>query len=119
MIITTSIIKKFGSHIMLLILTVFLYNCSRAGNSNFSTEYFKIQINTNGFITSMQNITKEPNREFSPLDKPSPLMQLYDGKKKIYYKPINAKFNQVDQTIALSYPNGSVAQIILTPHKIF
>ncbi|MFD1162424.1 MULTISPECIES: hypothetical protein [Hwangdonia] len=65
----------------------------------------------------MKNTTKEPYREFSPLDKPSPLMQLYDGKKKIYYKPIKAKFNSIEQSITLSYTNGSVAQIKLTPQE--
>lgn len=55
--------------------------------------------------------------EFSPPEKPSPLLQLYDGKKKKYYQPIDAEFNQADQSISLSYSNGSVAKILLSPQE--
>jgi hypothetical protein len=103
-----------------LIVLLFLVNCSSKKQWDFSSDYFKIQINNNGFITSMKNITKKPYREFSPSDKPSPLMQIYDGKKKIYYKPISAKFNNTDKIFTLDYPNGSVAQIsIETKNKYF
>jgi len=39
----------------------------------------------------MKNKTVKPDREFSPSDKPSPLMSLYDGDKKVYYEPTRAK----------------------------
>ncbi|WOK04927.1 hypothetical protein RT717_17740 [Imperialibacter roseus] len=117
MIVNTSTIEKFGSNITLLILAVLLYNCTNAGKIDFSTDYLKIQISKGGFITSMQNIGKEPYREFSPLDKPSPLMQLYDGKKKVYYEPVSANFSEEDQAITLSYSNGSVAQVSVTAQE--
>jgi hypothetical protein len=60
------------------------------------------------------------NREFSPLDKPSPLMCLYDSEKKKYYEPTKARFNKLDKTFTLEYTNGSVAQISLdTKNKYF
>jgi hypothetical protein len=84
---------------------------------NFSTDYFKIQISNKGWITSMKNITVKPNREFSPKDKPSPVMSLYDSKKNVYYQPTNATYTQASQTMVLKYPNGSVAKISIVPKK--
>ena len=56
-------------------------SCTQQTSIDLSTSYFSIQINNEGFITSMKNISVEPAREFSPPDKPSPLMCLYDSKK--------------------------------------
>lgn len=84
---------------------------------NFETEYFRIRINEKGFITSMKNITTTPHREFSPRDKPSPLMSLFDEDKKSYYHPVKAAYNRSKQRLTLTYPNGSTAQILLVPHK--
>jgi hypothetical protein len=113
MIVCTSIVKKIRSSTALLLLTVLLCNCSNEEQTDFSNAYFKIQINDQGFITSMKNITQEPYREFSPPNKPSPLMQLYDGKNKIYYEPIQAKYNSRKQAFTLNYGNGSVAEVSL------
>ncbi|GLR17506.1 hypothetical protein GCM10007940_21210 [Portibacter lacus] len=92
-------------------------NCSNEKGISFSTDYFKIEINDDGFITSMKNISKELNREFSPLEKPSPLMQLYDGKEKIYHQPISADFSKFNKTLTLAYSNGSVAEINVSPEE--
>lgn len=78
---------------------------------NFKTDYFNVHINKNGFITSMQNTMITPHREFSPADKPSPLMLLYSGKKKKYYQPIRASFLSSSKTLSLTFSNGSVAQV--------
>ena len=111
---------RFKSRITLLILSFLICSCSSEEQFNFSTAYFEIQISNKGFITSMKNTTVSPNREFSPPDKPSPLMCLYDGKKGIYYEPTKAKFNNSSSSFTLSYPNGSVAQISLkTENKYF
>jgi hypothetical protein len=87
------------------------------GQTDLSTDYFKIRISNKGFITSMKNITVKPQREFSPADKPSPLMSLYDSKKKVYYQPTAAAYNKGSQTIQLKYPNGSVARLSIVPNK--
>ena len=50
-------------------------------------------LTTRGYITSMKNTTVSPNREFSPADKPSPLLSLYDSEKKVYYTPQKAIYN--------------------------
>ncbi|MEX6689530.1 hypothetical protein QTN47_18625 [Danxiaibacter flavus] len=84
---------------------------------SFSTDYFKIKIDDRGYITSMMNITKKPNREFSPADKPSPLMSLYDSKKNSYYQPVKASYAKADKKIKLHYPNGSVAAITIEPKQ--
>jgi hypothetical protein len=60
----------------------------------------------------MKNISVLPNREFSPLDKPSPLLCLYDSKKNKYYFPLHAVYRSGGAR--LDYGNGSVAIINFT-----
>lgn len=87
------------------------------GQSDLSTGYFKIQINSKGFITSMKNITVKPFREFSLKDEPSPLMCLYSSSKKKYYEPEKATFENNNTIIALRYANGSVAKVAVDVYK--
>lgn len=82
----------------------------------FSTRYFKIQIDQKGWITSMQNTTVSPLREFSPVDKPSPLLSLYDSGKQRYYQPTKGTYQPATQTYTLHYSNGSVATVSLVAH---
>ncbi len=84
---------------------------------NFHTDYFRIQIDKRGFITSMKNITVSPEREFSPSGKPSPLMLLYDGVKKVYYEPAKAYLDKSGNVFTLHYTNGSTAKVKLEPGK--
>jgi len=84
---------------------------------NFTTNYFKIHVNSKGWLTSMKNTTVLPNREFSPADKPSPLVCLYDSKNKIYYQPVKATYSKADRLFILSYPNGSEARVTIVPYK--
>lgn len=84
---------------------------------DFKTDYFKIHISNKGFITSMKNSTVRPQREFSPADRPSPLMLLYDGARKIYYEPVKASYKATEKQITLTYTNGSVARIRIAPQK--
>ena len=102
---------------LMLIVSLCAFSFSAKAQWNFSTDYFKIHINNKGFITSMKNITVIPNREFSPNDKPSPLICLYDSKKKIYYSPNKATYNKANQSITLAYPNGSTAKVSLEAKK--
>lgn len=78
---------------------------------DLSTDYLKVHINNKGFITSMKNIAAKPNREFSPTDKPSPLMCLYNYKTSRYYFPEKATYSASRKQITLGYTNGSVATI--------
>ena len=105
--------KKF---VFLFILGLFAA-CSTKGPWDFETRYFGININDEGYITSMRNITVTPHREFSPEDKPSPLMSLYNSKDGVYYYPQTAKYNPANKTFTLRYPNGSVARVILEPRE--
>lgn len=68
-----------------LTASLILFSCTTEKTWDFQTDYFSIGINNKGYITSMKNTTVSPNREFSPADKPSPLMSLYDSEKKVYY----------------------------------
>lgn len=87
---------------------------------DLSADYFKISINNKGFITSMKNSTKVPNQEFSPKNKPSPLLCLYNSSKKIYYEPQKAAYASRNNILTLNYANGSVAQVkIETKSKYF
>ena len=79
---------------------------------DFQTDYFKIHIDRSGFITSMRNITRAPSPQFSPTNKPSPLICLYDSKKKQYYYPQSAHYNPSKGELSLSYINGSKAVIL-------
>ena len=90
--------------------------CTSNAPWNFHTDYFSIEINEEGYITSMANRTVLPHREFSPSDKPSPLMTLYDSEQQCYYKPQKASYEQLGNVLTLSYSNGSVAKIRLTSH---
>jgi hypothetical protein len=61
-----------------LLLLVSGVNVSQA-QRNFKTDYLKIKITDEGFISSMVNVAKggpSYHHEFSPKDHPSPLMSL-------------------------------------------
>lgn len=103
--------KKIVSFISLLILV----GCTSGDTWKFSTNYFGIEIDNKGYIISMKNITVSPQREFSPSDKPSPLMSLYNSEKKEYYYPEKASYNNVSQKLTLDFTNGSIAEISLEP----
>jgi hypothetical protein len=80
---------------------------------SFRTKYFQVNMNGKGYITSMLNTTVNPYKEFSPADKPSPLMSLYDGDKKVYYEPVKATYSKAKKVITLTFSNHSVANIRL------
>ncbi|MDO3627515.1 hypothetical protein [Mucilaginibacter sp. BT774] len=101
----------------LLVLLLLLVRLSAEAQYNFSTNYLKIHLDGKGFITSMKNITVRPGREYSSSDKPSPLLCLYDSKKKVYYEPHRASYNSAGKIITLSFRNGSVAKVSLVPHQ--
>jgi hypothetical protein len=101
--------------ILLLLLTIMAYNVY--AQTEFSTRYFKIQVSNNGYITSMKNITVQPNREFSILDKPSPLLSLYDATKKVYYEPLEARFDKKTKSFQLRFQNGSVARLSIATRQ--
>ncbi|MBB2147453.1 hypothetical protein [Pedobacter gandavensis] len=110
--------------ILILKKTAFLcllISCWSVGRSkaqtDFSTDEFRIRINGKGFITSMKNISKLPHQEFSPKDKPSPLLCLYNGQKKIYYEPLKATYSKAKNRLTLKYANGAVAQVKIETKK--
>ncbi|MBK8501350.1 MAG: hypothetical protein IPL46_03595 [Saprospiraceae bacterium] len=113
MIINKASIKNFKNYIVLLILSIWLSSCSNKALINLSTSYFNIQIDDKGFITSMKNITIEPEKEFATADNFSPLMCLFDSKSNAIYEPESAEFNKKDHTITLIYANQSVAKILI------
>ncbi|HEY9257255.1 hypothetical protein [Chitinophaga sp.] len=98
----------------LLVMATLFIGTDLSAQWDFHTDYLKIHIDQRGFITSMKNTTVQPNREFSPADKPSPLMLLYDGNKQQYYEPVKAAYRPSAKTLSLTYTNGSVAAIRLT-----
>jgi hypothetical protein len=89
--------------------------CAYAQNS-FETAYFKINIDSKGWITSMKNASGS-QREFAPADKPSPLLSLYDGSRNKYYFPQKAVFNKAKHTFTLYFANSSVATVSIIVHK--
>lgn len=103
-------------YIVCLVSFFAVYGCTADRSWNFRTDYLSVDIDRKGYITSMKNVTVSPAREFSPEDRPSPLLSLYDSGKKMYHYPQQADYDKKNNVLTLSYPNGSVAEIVLVPH---
>ena len=115
---TNRMINFIKNSFALLLLLVLIQGCTKnQSQTSLNTNYFNISINDNGYITSMRDITKNTPREFSPQDKPSPLLCLYDGKKDTLYKPQSAIFNKANNTISITYGNKSVAKVQIATKK--
>lgn len=106
-------LKKLGKALAVGLCYAFLSGCSSEQSWDFNTDYFRVSVNEAGYITSMKNTTVHPNREFSPADKPSPLLSLYDSNHKKYYYPQKAEYDEANGRMSLHYNNGSVADVIL------
>lgn len=87
-----------------------LGSCSSDGIRSFDTDYFRIDVNSKGYVVGMWDRTKE-NRNFSPVDQPSPLLALYNSQLKRYYYPEKAHFSH--NKYRLEYGNGSIATVRL------
>ena len=83
----------------------------------FHTDYFGLDINEKGYIVGMYNTTRSTKANFSPADRPSPLMKLYDKKFKRYYYPVKAQYNSGKKMYTLDFLNGSTAQVRFEPKK--
>lgn len=79
--------------------------------NTFKTKYFQIQVDNKGYIHSMKNRTKAPEQEFSPTDKPSPFLTLYNPNKKLYYFPQKANYSASEKIMTIHFDNGSNARI--------
>ena len=101
--------KYIGGFFGLLLLTA----CSPSRNWQFETDYLRVELNDKGYITSMQNRTVSPQREFSPVDKPSPLLSIYNEETKQYVLPESASFDASNRTVTLTYPNQVKAEVRL------
>ena len=108
---------EYKKVLSLFAASLLLFSCTTEKTWDFNTDYFSIGVNDKGYITSMKNTTVSPAREFSPTDKPSPLMSLYDSEKRVFYTPQSAVFNDATQCFTLEYPNGSVAEVALQPNS--
>ncbi len=103
----------YSKVIILITFPLLLFSCSPEKTWDFQTDYFGINVNNKGYITSMKNVTVSPQREFSPSDKPSPLLSLYNSEKKEYYTPRKAVYDENTGLFTIEYPNGSVAKVSL------
>ncbi|MNX11211.1 hypothetical protein D3C86_409680 [compost metagenome] len=107
--------KKLRNAVIVFLAFASFWGSNVFGQTAFSTDYLKISIDHKGYITSFKNITKKPNREFSPGDKPSPLLRLYNSAQNKYLAPSKAVYAESKKTLSLYYPNGSVATVKLEP----
>tara|TARA_R100001369_G_scaffold76278_1_gene105409 strand:- start:5868 stop:8144 length:2277 start_codon:yes stop_codon:yes gene_type:complete len=98
-----------------LMSIILFVSCNAEPKQYFSTRYLGIKINNQGYLTSIKDITKSQPREFSPADKPSPLLTLYNSKLDTLYEPLSAKYGNSDNLIELGFPNNSVAKIRVEP----
>ena len=109
----TLICKKATPFVLAIVLT----GCSCNKSWDFKTRYFRMDIDNRGYITGMKNITVSPAREFSPADKPSPVMSLYNTLEKEYYYPSTASYDRNAKILTVEYTNGSVAKISIRPQN--
>lgn len=86
------------------------YGCSSPQPRTFETDYFGVDVDSRGYIVGMRNLTREC-RNFSPADRPSPLLALYDSGLKRYFYPQRAVY--AGGCYRLKYENGSVATVRL------
>jgi len=100
---------------LLLIVSLLLLSCTDSTPTSFKTKYLDVRVNDQGFIYSMKDITKQAPRELSPLDKPSPLLSLYNNKSDSLLEPIHADYNKTKNILKLTYRNNSVAKISVEP----
>ena len=89
--------------------------CSTANVTHLKTEYLGIDVNEKGYIVGMWNTTRSDSRNFSPNDRPSPLLSLYDEEARRYYYPEKADFDKKSGICELHYSNGSVAKVKVEP----
>lgn len=108
-------IQKVAS--VLLMAACLLTTTTVSAQTSLSTDYFKISINSKGFITSMKNSTVKPNREFAA--KRSPLLCLYNSRLKTYYLPQHASFTAGNTMVTLHYANGSAARIAIEKKAVY
>ncbi len=101
--------------IFLLAICLALSACNRKQYLTLSTNYLRVGIDDKGYIRSMKNTTVHPHREFSPVDKPSPLLSLYDSKKRLFYFPEKTEYHSFAQKLTLTFTNGAVAEIKIQP----
>jgi len=94
-------------------LLLIISGCSNDKLVQFQTEFLEIEINRSGYITSLQNISVSPPVEFSPVEKPSPIMRLYNQKEEQYFDPVSASFDDSENKLILSYQNGSEAVVLI------
>ncbi|QCX40532.1 hypothetical protein FF125_19560 [Aureibaculum algae] len=99
---------------LLTAVSLVILSCTNAP-INFKTQYLDISIDNHGFIYSIKDITKEHPRELSPLNKPSPLLSLYNSKLDSMLEPISADYMASDKILKLTYSNNSVAEISIEP----
>lgn len=104
--------RKYIGILLGIMLTL---HCNAGRNWDFKTRYLGMRVNDRGYIVSLKNITVKPAPEFSPADKPSPLLSLYDSRKKVYYMPSKALYDKHKGRFTLEYPNGSCAEVSLQP----
>ena len=98
-----------------VVLTMLIASCTTKNSWNYKSEYFGIEVNNKGYITSMKNLTVSPCQEFAIADRPSPILSLYNSKEKRYYYPSHASFDRHTNILTVDYPNGSVAEIVVEP----
>lgn len=102
-----------------LILTsiVFFWIQNANAQYRFSTNYFSIEVNKKGWITSMKNIQGKTIREYARNGKSSPLLSLYNSTLKKYYTPTKGSYDAQKKQFTLRYTNGTVVVIRIEPQE--
>ncbi len=98
----------FSSAFVLFIILLYVkINPANAQAHKLSTNYFSLEINKNGFISSIKD--NQTKQEYCPTGISSALLTLEKDKQLIY--PSSVKVINKNNQIVLTYPNGSIATI--------
>jgi hypothetical protein len=101
---------------LLLWISIVLFFTLTSGTKEkvvFETTYFKVGIDSKGFINSF--VDKKTSTEYFPKGVSAPLLALC--KDSVYIKPVSAVYSASDKKITLKYPNGSLAIISVANKK--
>ncbi|MGN0214319.1 MAG: hypothetical protein ACI4AH_05870 [Muribaculaceae bacterium] len=107
--------KIFIGIFLMVVAALAVCSCSTNKNVRLSTNYLGVDINDKGYIVGIWNTTRGDSRNFSPADRPSPLLSLYDEEARRYYYPQSASYDKANGIYELTYSNGSVAKVKVTP----
>lgn len=93
-----------------------LAGCTAEAPYRFTTDYLDVTVDGHGYITGLRNIASNGEQpEFSPADKPSPLLTLYSSADSTWHYPVEANYNSFSKVMRLGYGDGLEVEVKIEP----